>query len=125
MHKLLAGRCVLVVEDEMLILMMIEDMLADLGCETVVAAASVEQALTKMETHAFDVAMLDANLSGSSSDPIADALAARNVPFFFATGQRNGKGQSDRYPNRPVLKKPFGLEDLQESLRQVLPPNDE
>jgi CheY-like chemotaxis protein len=125
MHKLLAGRCVLVVEDEMLILMMIEDMLADLGCETVVAAASVEQALTKMETHVFDVAMLDANLAGSSSDPIADALAARNVPFFFATGQRNGNGQSDRYPDRPVLKKPFRFEDLQESLRQVLPPNDE
>jgi CheY-like chemotaxis protein len=125
MRKLLGGRCVLVVEDEMLILMMIEDMLADLGCESVVAAASVEQAMAKMETHAFDVAMLDSNLAGNSSDPIADALAARNVPFFFATGQRNGKGERDRYPDRPVLKKPFGFEDLQESLRQVLSPNDE
>jgi len=39
MNKLLSGRRVLVVEDEMMVLMMIEDMLADLGCESVSAAA--------------------------------------------------------------------------------------
>ncbi len=45
MDKLLSGRRVLVVEDEMLVLFMIEDMLADLGCESVTAAATVNQAL--------------------------------------------------------------------------------
>ena len=44
MDKLLSGRRVLVVEDEMLVLMMIEDMLADLGCESVTAAATIDQA---------------------------------------------------------------------------------
>ena len=68
MHNLLTGRSVLVVEDEMLILMMIEDMLGDLGCRSIVTAASTKQALAEIETHAFDVAMLDSNLNGESSD---------------------------------------------------------
>lgn len=119
MNKLLAGRCVLVVEDEMLILMMIEDMLSDLGCESVVTASSVDQALAKIDAHAFDAAILDSNLDGSSSDPIAEALAARGVPFFFATGQKNG-GIGSGSQGRPVLKKPFTFEGLEESFRQML-----
>lgn len=119
MHNLLTGRSVLVVEDEMLILMMIEDMLGDLGCRSIVTAASTKQALAEIETHAFDVAMLDSNLNGETSDPIADALAARGVPFFFATGHKNG-GAGSSYPDRLVLNKPFSLEDVQETLRQVL-----
>jgi len=119
MNKLLAGRCVLVVEDEMLILMMIEDMLSDLGCESVITASSVDQALGLIDTRTFDVAMLDSNLNGTSSDPIADALAARGVPFFFATGQRRG-GMGRGHPDRPVLNKPFNFERLEASFRQML-----
>ena len=118
MNKLLASRRVLVVEDEMLIVMMIEDMLLDLGCESIVTAGSVDQALAKIEEQAFDVAMLDSNLNGESSDPIADALAARGVPFFFATGQKSG-GMRHGHPDRPVLKKPFTFDDLDQSFREM------
>ena len=119
MNRLLAGHCVLVVEDEMLILMMIEDMLSDLGCESVITASSVDQALAKINACNFDFAMLDSNLDGHSSDPIAEALAVRRVPFFFATGQRSG-GKRLGYPDRPVVKKPFNLEDLEAIFRQML-----
>ena len=119
MHKILAGRRVLVVEDEMLIVMMIEDMLCDLGCDSIVTAPSTQKALAEIDAHTFDVAVLDANLDGESSDLVADALAERGVPFFFATGHKTG-GVGSRYPDRHVLKKPFGLEDIQESFRQVL-----
>lgn len=54
MNKLLSGRRVLVVEDEMLVLLMIEDMLADLGCESVTAAATVDQALAAIDNQIFD-----------------------------------------------------------------------
>jgi len=64
MDKLLSGRRVLVVEDEMLILIMIEDMLADLGCAAVTSAATVNQAIALIESQNFDVAMLDMNLNG-------------------------------------------------------------
>ena len=86
MNKLLSGRRVLVVEDEMMILMMIEDMLADLGCESVTAAATVDQALALIDAQTFDAAMLDMNLNGNKSYAVADALAARGVPFVFSTG---------------------------------------
>lgn len=119
MHKFLSGRRVLVVEDEMLIVMMIEDMLSDLGCESVITAASVDSALGTLEAHAFDVAMLDSNLNGKSSDPIAEALVIRGVPFFFATGQKSGGLTSRGYPERPVLQKPFNLEQLEETFRRA------
>jgi CheY-like chemotaxis protein len=83
MDKLLSGRGVLVVEDEMMVLMMIEDMLAELGCESVTAAATVDQANALIEAQVFNAAMLDMNLNGNKSRSIADALDARGVPFIF------------------------------------------
>ena len=86
MDKLLSGRRVLVVEDEMLILLMTEGMLADLGCESVTAAATVDQALALIDAQIFDAAILDMDLSGNKSHAVADALATHGVPFIFATG---------------------------------------
>jgi CheY-like chemotaxis protein len=111
MDKLLSGRRILVVEDEMLILMMIESMLTDLGCESVTAAGTVVQALTLIEGQTFDAAMLDVNLKGDNSRPVADALAARGVPFFFSTGN-GGHHTMDGYEDRAILRKPFVFEDL-------------
>src|ERR1700731_3991555 len=65
--KSLSGRRVLVVEDEMMVLLLIEDMLSDLGCESVTTAATVDQALALMDGRVFDVAMLDVNLNGQKS----------------------------------------------------------
>jgi CheY-like chemotaxis protein len=121
MDKLLSGRRVLVVEDEMLILIMIEDMLADLGCESVTAAATVSQAVALIEAEIFDVAMLDMNLNGNNSYVVADALAARDVPFVFSTGY-SGHDMRDGHRDRPVLKKPFIEKDLAEILRCLLAP---
>ena len=70
----------------MMILMIIEDMLADLGCESVTAAATVDQALALIDAQVFDAAMLDMNLNGNKSHAVADALVARGVPFIFSTG---------------------------------------
>ncbi len=77
--KLLFGRRILVVEDEMLVLMSIEDMLADLGCESVAAAATVDQAVALIRAQFFDAAMLDMNLNGTKSFPVADKLAELGV----------------------------------------------
>jgi len=104
MDKSLSGRRILVVEDEMMVLMVTEDMLGDLGCESVAAAANVDQALALIEAQGFDAAMLDVNLNGSKSYPVADALAARGVPFAFSTGYSD-HGKDGHYSDRPVLKK--------------------
>jgi len=111
MDKLLSGRRVLVVEDEMLVLIMIEDMLADLGCQSVTSAATVDKALTLINAQAFDVALLDMNLNGTDSHPVAEALSARGVPFIYSTGN-TGQSSKDGYSDRPVLKKPFKYEEM-------------
>ena len=104
----------------MMILMMIEDMLADLGCESVVTAAKVDQALALIDAQVFDAAMLDMNLNGAKSHSIADALAARGVPFIFSTGY-SGDDMREGYRDRPMLKKPFQYQELVKILTRLLP----
>jgi CheY-like chemotaxis protein len=119
MDKLLAGRRVLVIEDEMLILMMIEDMLADLGCESVAVASKIGPAISLIEGQDFDTAMLDMNLNGIESYPVADALSARDVPYFFSTGN-SLIDMKDGYRDHDVLKKPFTFEQLSSMLSRSL-----
>lgn len=119
MTKLLSGRKVLVVEDEMLVMMMIEDMLADLGCEAITTAATVDQALRHLGNGSFDVAMLDMNLGGASSESVADALALHQVPFIYSTGN-TGNDTRQGHSDRPVLRKPFRAETLEQLLTVAL-----
>ena len=77
---------VFIVEDEGLVAMLIEDMLTDLGHEIAAVAARMEDALRDAKTGSFDFALLDVNLDGTPSYPIADILKARGIPFVFATG---------------------------------------
>jgi len=111
MSKPLSGRNILLVEDEMMLLMLIESMLGELGSQSVSAAATVRQALELINGQVFDAAMLDVNLNGETSFPVADALAARGIPFLFSTGY-GIDGLTERFRDRPVLKKPFQYEEL-------------
>src|SRR6185503_20915281 len=119
MDKLLSGRSILIIEDEMLILMMIEDMLADLGCKSVSVASKIGPAITLIDGQVFDAAMVDLNLSGVESYPIADALVARDVPYFFSTGS-SVANIKDGYRDQDVLKKPFTFEQLGNMLSRSL-----
>jgi CheY-like chemotaxis protein len=116
--SLLSGRRLLVVEDELMILIRIEDMLADLGCETV-AAATASKALTLISEQQFDAAMLDVNLGGEKTFAVADALIACGVPFLFATGYV-GDDIRSRYIDRPMLRKPFRPHHLADALARLL-----
>jgi CheY-like chemotaxis protein len=118
-NKVFTGRHILIVEDEMMILILIEEMLADLGFASVSVAATVEQALALIDAQFFDAAMLDVNLNGSKSYPVAEALAARRVPFLFATGYSD-HGLRDLYHDRPLLKKPYKPEELVDGLEHLL-----
>lgn len=118
-ESLLAGCRVLVVEDEMLVLMMTEDMLADLGCRCVSTAATVDEALALIAKQRFDATMLDMNLNGADSYPVAEALSARDMPFMFATGYSRRVVRDD-YGDRPVLAKPFQMQDMVEIFNGLL-----
>ena len=117
MNKLLSNRRVLVVEDEMMILIFLEDMLADLGCDSITAAATVDQALALIDEQSFDAVLLDMNLNGDKTCVVADKLAACGTPFIFCTGNDH-KIWKDHH-DRAVLKKPFKYEDLEEMLTHL------
>jgi CheY-like chemotaxis protein len=117
--KPLAGRHILLVEDEMMILLMMEEMLIDLGGASVTSAATVGHALTKIDGHTFDAAMLDVNLNGTKSYAVAERLAACGIPFIFSTGYSD-HAPGDTFADRPVLKKPFQYPELASALSRLL-----
>lgn len=119
MTEWLAGRDVLVVEDEMMVLLNIEDALAEFGCTSVAVAANVDQALTLIRSRKFDVALIDVNLGGQTSYPVADALAERGVPFAFSTGYSD-PGLGGVHGDRPFLQKPYRDAQLAEVLARLL-----
>lgn len=110
----LKGCTILVVEDEMIVAMLIEALLEDEGC-IVISTGTVEKATLLAREQAIDAAVLDVNLHGQCSYSVADALAARGVPFVFSTGYGDVDLRS-LYPDRPVLAKPF----LPETLMAIL-----
>lgn len=116
----LRGRRVLIVEDELLIVLMLEDMLCGLGCDVAGVAATSEAALAALEGGPPpDAVVLDLSLDGRPSDTVADALAARGVPFLIVTGY-SGDSLPTAHGRRPVLGKPFLEEDLGRALAEVL-----
>ena len=116
----LQGRRELVVEDEMMIAMLVEDMLADLGCSVVGPAHALDAALALARTEiGLDAALLDVNLAGQPVFAVADALRAKGVPAIFSTGYGEaGLREVDR--GAPVLQKPFRAGDLARALNQAL-----
>ncbi len=119
MNNPLVGRRVLVVEDEVLVSWVLEDILADLGCQVVGPAARVNQALAMVDSEVIDLAILDINLNGQNSFPVADALVARGVPFVFSTGYNND-GFGDVYKRYPMMQKPYSQADLIVALERAL-----
>ncbi len=119
MTGLLTGRRILVVEDEMLVLMNIEMALEDLGCTAVSAAGSIAEALSLLAQQNFDAAMIDVNLGGNKSYPIADKLTERGIPFAFSTGYGDHGDRSD-LDDQPVLKKPYLIADLIAVFEQLI-----
>ncbi len=114
----LAGLRVLVVEDEMMVSMLIEDMLADLGCQVIGPASRLDEAFDLARTDDLDCAILDVNLGGQPIFPLADLLRERGQPFAFATGYGDA-GLRDIDRGAPVLQKPFREGDLARVLGEL------
>ncbi len=112
---------VLVVEDEALVAMLMEDMLADQGCTVVATAPRLDEALAHAENPSLeiDVAVLDLNLAGENTYAVAGALQKRGVPFVFATGYGAG-GLPAEWQGRPTLQKPFTAGDVTAVLMKTL-----
>jgi len=111
----------LVVEDEYLIRMLLEDMLADLGYEVAAAVGTLAEASDLAATGDFAAAILDVNLDDQEIFPVADILAKRGLPFVFVTGYGE-RTLPEPYRDRPALQKPFQAEQIKAALADLLPP---
>ncbi|TXL82129.1 response regulator [Vineibacter terrae] len=110
---------VLIVEDEILMAILHEDVLRDVGCRHLAVAASVDEAVDKVRAWQPHAAILDLNLQGEKSFPVADALDAAGVPFVIVSGH-NRSILPAHHAGRPFLDKPYPPQLLLAALRQVL-----
>ena len=113
---------IFVLEDEDLIAMLLEDMIMSLGYEVVGPFANVALALECAGNPAvkIDAAILNVNLGGETSFPVAQILSDRQIPFIFSSGYGD-LGANDKWPNAPRLAKPFALASLEKILFESLP----
>jgi CheY-like chemotaxis protein len=107
-----AGNRLLLVEDEALTGMMMSDMLTELGFDVVGPFGRVADAIAAVGSEDIHGAVLDVNLDGEMVYPVAEAVAARGVPFVFVTGY-GAEGIDARFSRIPVLQKPIERQMLQ------------
>jgi len=110
---------VLIVEDEVLVALDAEAQLTDAGARVTATARSLEEAKQYIATASFDVAVLDVNLNGQTSYPLAELLADRGVSFIFASGYRDLDGLPDRWRDVPLINKPYNASELTAALARV------
>ena len=116
----LKGLQVLVVEDEAMVSMVIEDFLDTLGCR-VVSSARLDDAMEKARVLPLDAAVLDVNLAGELSYPVAQILRARGVHVVFATGYGRA-GLPPELQDIAVLSKPFRIQQVADALGAPVKP---
>ena len=110
---------VLLVEDEGMLALMIAEMLTCLGHVVVGPVGRLGRALELARREALDVAILDVNLRGAASYPVAEVLAARGIPFVFSTGYEHDTVR-EPFSTRPLLQKPFQETDLQVEIDRAM-----
>lgn len=109
-----AGRIsqLLLVEDSPIIAMDMEQMLLDLGVERVLLASTCAEALALLDSETIDVALIDLFLARGTSIPVADRLVEQHIPFALFSGYDDPKELIGRFPNVPLLNKPFRADEL-------------
>ena len=110
---------VLVVEDEALIALEIAHVLSDAGFDVIGPARAVAAALSLIEESGCDVAVLDVNLGGETSEPVAWRLLAKGTPFVTLSGYSRAQ-HPPVFSSAPVLAKPLQPELLITEVRGCL-----
>lgn len=110
---------VLFVEDEAVVSMLIEDMLEDLGVRVLGPAATLSKAMALARSEDIDAAILDLNVGGELTYPVADVLRERGISFIFSTGYAQ-RWLPERFRDVPTLHKPYDQHSFAQALRRAL-----
>src|SRR5580698_3929896 len=106
---------VLLVEDEIMIRMMVADMVEELGHAVAAEAGDVDRAAELAQTSLFDLAILDVNLNGTMSFPVADIIVKRRIPLICASGYAISNIPA-AFDAAPKLQKPFQIDGLAKAI---------
>ena len=116
----LENRSVLLIEDEFLIAIDAEAMLRELGAASVEIVSNFEAAQERAANGNYDLVVLDLNLNGTLSFPIAQAFERRNIPVVFASGYELRNRPLDGFPGGTVVTKPYSAERFREAIESRL-----
>lgn len=120
MHSIPQGLRVLIVEDEFMIAMAVEAVVVDAGGVIIDMTATLDQALSLARSADIDAALLDINLNGETSFPVASILGERGIPYAFVTGYGR-KMVPEAFVAAPILTKPYARGDLIRLLGSIAP----
>ncbi len=118
----LKGLRILVVEDVFLMAEVISDQLAECGCTVIGPVAHLAEAEALAREAPLDGALLDVNLAGEASFPLAAILRQRHVPYVFLTGYDSPAAFPEEYRDAPRLGKPFRYQELVDAMVAHLGP---
>jgi len=116
----LAGLSVLLLEDEYLIALDAEQILKQLGAAKVDIVASYSEAEKRAQDANFDIAVLDVNINGKFSFPIAKVIRKRGIPFVFASGYELHDRAASLPEDAPCVTKPYTSDRLKIALIAAL-----
>jgi CheY-like chemotaxis protein len=115
-YQVLAGRRVLIVEDQWLIALELQRIVEQLGCSVIGPAGSVGGALQLLATTAPDAALLDVNVKECYVTPVAEACLGRNIPFALVTGYASLELEEPLLQSAQRVHKPFDCRAIQKVL---------
>lgn len=114
------GRRVLVIEDISLIAFDLAETLERAGAVVVGPAGNLSRALSLASTEPLDAALLDVDLCGERSFPVADLLASRGIPFVFVTCESSADDWPEHLRAAPRLSKPMSYAALLSQVRRLM-----
>ena len=120
MTAFLKGLSILLVEDEYLIALDASEMLAEMGAATVRIASNFDEAAAYIAAGGFDVAVLDVNLNGQLSVPLAKSLQEKGTPMLFTTGYSLKHRPIPGLEHCICVPKPYSAEKLRDGLMATL-----
>ena len=109
---------ILIVEDEFLVAMLLEDLLTEMGHQVIGTFAQVDEAMKFANQADVNFAILDINLAGATSFPVAEILRRRGIPFLFASGY-GSTGLASAFENELTLQKPYEPAELERVIAEA------
>lgn len=107
-----APATVLFVEDSLIIALDTEDMLRELGVETVLSAETAGRALAILEQQRPEFALLDIELGDADSFAVAKRATELGIRYAFTTGHGDNRSFPSDFANVPLVQKPYGIDSL-------------